>query len=155
MGGVDVLLTLLKRAPNVVLLVTSRERLNLQAEDLFELNGLPTPASAADPGASQFAAIRLFVDRAHRASKDFKLTAEHCSMCAHCHRWGLLAIELAATWIGDLSARDRGGTSGWIGWRRRSRRRPRTAACAGLPLWRCLPWRRTLAGWLRIHRAGA
>ena len=42
--GVDLLLNLLRAAPNVSLLVTTREQLNCQAEDLFVLRGLATPS---------------------------------------------------------------------------------------------------------------
>ena len=46
MDGIDLLVALLQQSPNlIVLLVTSHEPLNLQAEDLFELQGLPVPAN--------------------------------------------------------------------------------------------------------------
>lgn len=104
--GVDLLLTLLQQAPKVVLLITSRQQLNVQAEDIFVLQGLPTPASAADEQAGQFAAVRLFVDRARRLDKQFKLTADNLPpivrICQLVEGFPL-AIELAATWIRDLS----------------------------------------------------
>ena len=46
--GAALLLQLVQGAPQLVLLVTTRERLHLQAEDLFELDGLPTPASSLE-----------------------------------------------------------------------------------------------------------
>ncbi len=107
--GVELLVELLRQSPNVVLLVTSRERLNLQAEDLFELQGLSTPTSSTDANASHFAAVRLFVDRAHRLDKHFKLTAEQLPQVVRICQTveGLpLAIELAATWIRDLSCQE-------------------------------------------------
>jgi hypothetical protein len=65
-GGTEFLLEILQAAPKVVLLITSRERLNVQAEDLFWLAGLPYPDSDTDSEAARYAAIRLFADRAHR-----------------------------------------------------------------------------------------
>ncbi|MCX6049558.1 MAG: BTAD domain-containing putative transcriptional regulator, partial [Chloroflexi bacterium] len=104
--GAGLLLALLRQSPNVVLLITSRERLNLQAEDLFELQGLPTPTNIADAAASTFAAVRLFVDRAHRLDKHFKLSADqlpHVVRICQLVEGFPLAIELAATWLGDLT----------------------------------------------------
>ncbi len=112
MDGVDFLVELLHRAPQVVLIVTSRERLNLQAEDLFELQGLPIPAgsAAADlQSGSQFAAIGLFVDRAQRLNKQFKLTADqlpHVVRICQLVEGFPLAIELAATWLRDLTCQE-------------------------------------------------
>ena len=109
MDGVDLLMQLLQKAPEVVLLITSRERLNLQAEDLFELHGLAVPASHTEPTAAHFAAIRLFTDRAHRLDKHFKLTSAqlpHVVQICQLVEGFPLAIELAATWIRDLDCAD-------------------------------------------------
>ncbi len=46
--GADLLLELIRSAPDIVLLVTSRERLNSQVEDLFRLRGLPYPEAFDD-----------------------------------------------------------------------------------------------------------
>ncbi|MCE7988083.1 MAG: hypothetical protein DYG89_43515 [Caldilinea sp. CFX5] len=109
MAGVDLLLTLLQQAPKVVLLITSREQLNLQAEDLFELQGLPTPTSLTAGDAAHFAAVRLFVDRARRLDKGFKPTAEqlpHIVRICQLVEGFPLAIELAAAWIRNLTPRE-------------------------------------------------
>lgn len=107
--GVTLLLTLLQQAPKLVLLITSREQLNLQVEDLFELQGLPTPTSVTAGDAAHFAAVRLFVDRAHRLDKGFKLTADnlpHVVRICQLVEGFPLAIELAATWIRDLTCQE-------------------------------------------------
>lgn len=108
-NGVDLLVALLQHAPKAVLIVTSRERLNLQAEDIFELQGLPVPPNSTDASAPHFAAVRLFVDRAHRLDKQFKLNAEQLShivrICQLVEGFPL-AIELAATWIRDLTCQE-------------------------------------------------
>ncbi len=70
------LLELLQAAPFVKMLVTSRERLNYQAEFVVELNGLPFPGRDAPEAVyttgqqgertQRYAAVRLFFDRASR-----------------------------------------------------------------------------------------
>jgi predicted ATPase/DNA-binding SARP family transcriptional activator len=107
--GATLLLRLVQAAPQLVLLVTTRERLNLQAEDLFELDGLPTPASNLEDAADQFAAIRLFLDRAQRLSKRLPVSAaqlpEIVQICQLVEGFPL-AIELAATWTRDLTCQE-------------------------------------------------
>ena len=98
---------LLRRAPQVKLLATSRERLNLRAEHVFDLQGLPVPPPAEPerPGVADietFAAVTLFVQCARRLRLDFavdRLNAEAvrrvCTLVG-----GLpLALELAAAWL--------------------------------------------------------
>ena len=109
MAGVDLLLTILQRAPQVTLLVTTREQLNCQAEDVYTLNGLATPAAHDLAHAGRSAAVRLFCDRAHRITKDFKLTAANCGYVVQICRLveGMpLAIELITTWLRDFDCAD-------------------------------------------------
>lgn len=109
MEGVPLLQAILTGAPQVVLLVTSRARLNLQSEDLFRLKGLPYPASADDLTAVKYPAVRLFGDRAHRLDKQFWLNEDTLpSVVRICQIVeGLpLGLELAATWIRDFSIED-------------------------------------------------
>ena len=111
--GVDLLLELLQAAPGVTLLVTTREQLNCQAEDLFVLHGLATPTSQQVNQASHYTAVRLFCDRAYRLDKSFKLTAENNRDIVQICRWvdGLpLAIELVATWLRDYDCADLAAT---------------------------------------------
>jgi len=109
MDGVDFVVSLLQQAPAVMLIITSRERLNLQAEDLFELQGLAVPPSSMEVAATQFDAIRLFMDRAHRLDKQFNLTAAqlpHVVQICQLVEGFPLAIELAATWIWELKCEE-------------------------------------------------
>jgi predicted ATPase/DNA-binding SARP family transcriptional activator len=104
--GADFLLELINKAPNLVLLVTSRERINAQIEDLFRLRGLPYPEPGDESDDGNFTAVRLFVDRAHRINKTFGLTeANWPDVAAICRLVeGLpLGVELAATWVRDFS----------------------------------------------------
>lgn len=107
--GADLLLHLLKGAPRLILLITSRECLNLQVEDMFELDGLPTPMSSHDETAEQFAAVQLFIDRAQRMDKRFLRPAAYLpqivQICQLVEGFPL-AIELAATWTRDLSCEE-------------------------------------------------
>jgi predicted ATPase/DNA-binding SARP family transcriptional activator len=96
--GVGLLTEILLAAPRVILLVTSRERLNLQAEWVFDLQGLNYPTEAADIGAMTSEAVQLFIQRAGQASRHFN-AAKHIRAVAGVCRLvqGLpLAIELAA-----------------------------------------------------------
>lgn len=109
MAMVPLLLDLLAQAPRVTLLVTSRERLNVQAEDLFRLRGLPVPATAELAAAGQFASVRLFADRAYRLNKAFKLDETTLAAVVQICRAveGMpLALELAASWLRDLTVQE-------------------------------------------------
>lgn len=104
--GTALILDILQTAPNVVVLITSRERLNTQTEDLFHLSGLPYPEQDDDPDPAHYTALRLFADRAHRLDKTFKLSPETIQPVAAICRLveGLpLGIELATTWVRELS----------------------------------------------------
>jgi predicted ATPase/transcriptional regulator with XRE-family HTH domain len=104
--GVDVLVELLAGAQLVKLLVTSRERLGLSGEWVFEVQGLPVPAEGEEEGQEECSAVQLFLQRARQARVDFELSIEDCPDVARICRLveGMpLAIELAATWVPVLS----------------------------------------------------
>ena len=100
-SGCGLLLEMITRAPRLKLLVTSRERLNLQAEWLLTLQGLPCPPKTAAFGERTSEAIELFVQGARRVRPDFSLSAEWPDVVRICHLLGgmPLGIELAATWV--------------------------------------------------------
>ncbi len=98
-----------EHAPDVKLLVTAREPLNIRGEWIFELHGLDVPPcqAAALPAAEleceamQYGAVQLFVDCARRIHHDFSLTAGAYADVARICRMvdGMpLAIELATAW---------------------------------------------------------
>ncbi|MCI0394151.1 MAG: tetratricopeptide repeat protein [Chloroflexi bacterium] len=112
---VDALIELLEVAPRLSLLVTSRERLNCQAEWAMRLEGLPIPAGDAAIGleqASGYDSIQLFATRAGRPPISFSLGAETLGDVVHICRLveGLpLAIELAATLTEQLTCAEIAG----------------------------------------------
>lgn len=98
---------ILSTAPQVKLLVTSRERLKVQDEWVFTVNGLETTTVAMPLDAAQGVAVadnsasRLFVERARRLQPTFTLTDDNAVAIAQlcCMVDGIpLAIELAAGW---------------------------------------------------------
>ncbi len=93
---------LLRVAPNLALLVTSRQSLNFRSETAQRLSGLPVPEQALDPQAYTNSAVQLFVERANRNPEGFTLTPDNLPAVLHICRLvqGLpLGIELAAAWI--------------------------------------------------------
>lgn len=103
----DLVLALLRAAPRLVLLVTSREVLGVQEEWVFELGGLDLPGdgAAAGPGA---AAADLFIARARQAYLGFSAAAEWPHVVRICRLTeGLpLALELAAAWVRTMPCGD-------------------------------------------------
>lgn len=101
--GGEVLSRLLEAAPELQILVTSRERLRLHGEHLFFLEGLAIPV--VDMGSSavlESPAVQLFLQTAHRlqpklalAEADVMHLGRICRLVA-----GMpLALELAASWV--------------------------------------------------------
>lgn len=93
----------LAAAPGLRLLVTSRHRLDFQAEWALRLEPLEVEAQAGAPLES--AAARLFIERASRADLGFEPQRHSWDILRICRRCeGLpLALELAAAWVGTCS----------------------------------------------------
>ncbi|MEO8753187.1 MAG: adenylate/guanylate cyclase domain-containing protein, partial [Casimicrobiaceae bacterium] len=93
---------LLEAGARVRILASSREHLNIRGEKAYPLAPLAVPLPRQKLGAEalrQFAAVRLFVDRAIAAQPAFAITADNAAAVAEiCHRLdGIpLALELAA-----------------------------------------------------------
>ncbi|HZT43671.1 MAG TPA: AAA family ATPase [Chthonomonadaceae bacterium] len=105
--GASVVWTLLERAPSLVCLVTSRQRLDLGGERDFPVLPLPVPSAAEAPEPlNAFPSVRLLVDRAQSVRPDFQVTAQNAAtVAALCEQLeGIpLAIELAAAWTNMLT----------------------------------------------------
>ncbi|HEX8683230.1 MAG TPA: BTAD domain-containing putative transcriptional regulator, partial [Ardenticatenaceae bacterium] len=107
MDGADLLTEILQEAPGVKLLVTSRERLNLLGEWLFEVQGLPVPQNGHDATEEESSALMLFVQSARRVRSGFALTAAerpHVVRICQLVEGMPLGIELAAAWARVLPA---------------------------------------------------
>ncbi len=104
LSGIDLMSEILATTPEIKILATSRERLGLQSEHLFDLNGLAVP-EANGPAAHSFDALRLFAERAKHTRLDFVLDEHLQDVTRICQLVGgmPLAIELAASWSRLLS----------------------------------------------------
>jgi predicted ATPase/class 3 adenylate cyclase len=96
-------------APDVRILNTSRQVLDISGEEVFRVPSLDVPHTIADltpTAVAQFGAVALFVDRARSVDKSFVLTDATAPIVADiCRRLdGIpLAIELAAARVKVLS----------------------------------------------------
>jgi predicted ATPase/class 3 adenylate cyclase len=100
---------ILAAAPNVILLVTSRQALGIGGEKIVRLSTLEVPSGTADLTAAvaeRFGSIALFADRAALVDSSFALSDENAPIVAEiCKRLdGIpLAIELAAARVKMLN----------------------------------------------------
>ncbi|MEZ4736990.1 MAG: BTAD domain-containing putative transcriptional regulator [Caldilineaceae bacterium] len=99
----DLCSTLLVAAPQLKLLVTSRESLGLQEAWFYPLLGLTAPNPLPEqPGRyEEYDAVQLFAQCARRTHPGFRLEAEWAAVLRICMLVeGMpLGIELAATWL--------------------------------------------------------
>jgi predicted ATPase/DNA-binding SARP family transcriptional activator len=79
-GGTDLVIDILRTAPDVIILVTSRERLNVQGEYLFPVAGMDYPEETALCALREepivFSAVQLFLHSARRVQPDFEPVEE-------------------------------------------------------------------------------
>jgi predicted ATPase/DNA-binding SARP family transcriptional activator/Tfp pilus assembly protein PilF len=105
--GAALLLELLEHAPELNVLATSRQRLDLPGVWAFALAGMPFGEGVTKVQESE--AGRLFVQAARRAEPRFSLASEDMPYLLELCRLteGLpLALELAAAWVRHLSLRE-------------------------------------------------
>ncbi len=99
LAGAETVAHLLHRAPQIKVLVTSRQRLQLVEEWLLPLAGLAlTGGVESDAGA-------LFLRSAQRVHTGFRANGQEASIAAICRQTeGMpLALELAASWVRVMS----------------------------------------------------
>ena len=109
LDGIELFVEILEGSSQVKLLVTSRERLNLLSEWVFEIQGLPVPPNDQAEQFQKYSSVELFLKSAQRTQPDFMLREDE-------RRWvtqickiieGLpLGIELSAAWVGLLSVEE-------------------------------------------------
>lgn len=109
-SSLGLLADIMRQGAELKLLITSRERLNLQAERLLAVTGLSFPEigeqNTDHSWLINFPAVQLFNNRATRLNADFVLDGQETAVIRLCQLVdGLpLAIELAATWSRTLAA---------------------------------------------------
>jgi serine/threonine protein kinase/tetratricopeptide (TPR) repeat protein len=108
MTGVELVAEIIKTAPNIKIIATSRERLNLRSENVYAISGISFSGEKTLTGndllenIESLPAVQLFIQTAQRIMPDFEPSIENlpwiariCSLVQ-----GMpLAIELAAGWI--------------------------------------------------------
>lgn len=108
LGKDELVAEILKHAPNVVLLVTSRERLNLREEWIYKVEGLPYPESPLTsslhrtPDVQTYSAVELFEQHARQMHRRFAISETNAGAVVRICQLveGMpLAIELAAAWV--------------------------------------------------------
>lgn len=93
---------ILRAAPGVRILVTSRERLNLLEEWVFDVRELNYPAHETETDIEAYDAVQLFFQHARRVHIGFNLTPrQKPAVIRICRLVGgmPLAIELASAWV--------------------------------------------------------
>lgn len=99
---------LLRAAPDVCVVATSRERLRLRGEQVYEVNGMIVPDSMSEhpEWLVQIPAVKLFLQSALRVMPDFAIedqeTAHHVAQVIRLVQGLPLGIELAAAWLEAL-----------------------------------------------------
>jgi predicted ATPase len=110
LSGIDLLVDLLRTAPGVRLVATSRARLNLRGEQVFALGGMDYPdlgtGMSVGEDVRRYSSVALFLRCARRALSGFELRVQDLpSVVRICQlAQGMpLAILLAAAWVPALT----------------------------------------------------
>ncbi|MBK8025246.1 MAG: hypothetical protein IPK19_28630 [Chloroflexi bacterium] len=106
MEGAGLISDIIKYTSNIKIIVTSRERLNLQGENVYGLRGLVFPTWETPEDAMEYDAVKLFLQSAKHVRSDFELHPDDRGFLARICRLtaGMpLGIELAAGWVDVLS----------------------------------------------------
>jgi DNA-binding SARP family transcriptional activator/predicted ATPase/Flp pilus assembly protein TadD len=100
-SGADFILEALRQAPKIAVMVTSRARLNVRAERLVQVTGLPVPPQD-DAGAADYSSVQLFIDRVKRAAPALDLDLAQVASVCRLVEGMPLAIELASAWVEQM-----------------------------------------------------
>ena len=106
--GASLVAEILQRAPGVQILTTSRERLALRSEHLYQVQGLDAAPGETVAEALQASSVQFFVQCARRVYASFQLSpanvADVVRICRLVHG-APLALEMAAAWVDALPLR--------------------------------------------------
>ena len=103
--GANIIGEIANAAPDLTVIVTSRERLRLRGEQVFEIGGMQVPSVDVQSVTDiiGYPSVQLFLQSAHRVQPDFEIDTPATAECvAQIIRLvgGLpLGIELAAAWL--------------------------------------------------------
>jgi predicted ATPase len=106
LDGAELVSDIIQSTPNIKIIVTSRERLNLRGETVYSLGGLEFPTWETPEDAMEYDAVNLFMQSARRVRSKFELHSDDLDFLARICRLtaGMpLGIELAAGWVDVLS----------------------------------------------------
>ena len=106
LDGAPLISEILQAAPQVKVLATSREKLNLSGETVYALRGMQFPTWETPEDALRYDAVKLLVQAAKRVRPDFAVTPENLDYVARVCRLteGMpLGILLATGWLDVLS----------------------------------------------------
>ena len=109
LSGANLVTDILQAAPRVKVLCTTRTRLDVPGEQLFQLEGLDFPAWETPADALAYSAVKLFLQSARRVRPGFELAAEDLKYIARICRMvgGMpLGILLAAAWVEMLLSQE-------------------------------------------------
>jgi predicted ATPase/DNA-binding CsgD family transcriptional regulator len=102
LGAASFIPEILISCPQVKILITSREKLNVDAEILYHLSGLQFPTEGALKNIEDYGAVNLFLQRASQVCPGFSLDASNTPAVIQICRLldgNALAILLAAAWL--------------------------------------------------------
>ncbi len=106
LDGNEIAAELLRAAPGLKILVTSRSRLNIDGEQVYPLRGMQFPHPDDLETAAQFSAVQLFSSGARRSQPEFELnrknTAGVVQVCQLVQGMPL-GLLLACTWVVQFS----------------------------------------------------
>ena len=106
LDGVSLVTDILRAANNVVALSTTRMRLGVPEEHIYQLSGMDFPEWETPSDALEYSAVKLFMQSARRVRPGFELAADDLKYVARiCHLVGgmPLGILLAASWVEMLT----------------------------------------------------
>ncbi|NTU83325.1 MAG: tetratricopeptide repeat protein [Chloroflexales bacterium] len=101
-GAGSLLVELLQAAPQLKILVTSREPLYVRGEQRYVVGGLPYEPEAPGADAAALPAVQLFVQATTRVQPRFRLEADGLASVQRIARLVVgmpLGLELAAAWV--------------------------------------------------------
>ncbi|MGD2050633.1 MAG: BTAD domain-containing putative transcriptional regulator, partial [Chloroflexota bacterium] len=112
LAGTGLIEEILRAAPQVKIIITSRVKVNRQIEQLFPIEGMAYPpekgatSEAGTLNLSHYSAVQLFVQCARRLRPGFELTADnqgHVLEICRLLQGMPLGIVLATSWLASLS----------------------------------------------------